>query len=268
MARVIATPFAASRLLMVTAALEAGVAMPPDFPLPLDGILASSARRRRLGDRYGRVEDHHADPLGLARLRRADGPISGAGLVDHFGKQWVWAASCAIPLDHHGEETHWWHRRFDEQAADARAEMPPNVFAGFGRYMARRMPLRVTTCAALRWWAVGDQEMVSDLLATVFALGKKTAQGEGAVLRWQVEDAGPPDDQRCRWGDDGLIARPIPVRAHAALGLSDDVDVIAHQIRPPYWRARQMEQEGGGFHRESATVIAPWISKSTMDAIA
>lgn len=233
-----------SRLLRVTAHLQQGAVLPPVFPAPLDGILASAAHRQVLGQRYGHEHDPHVRDLPLATWR------AGAG------KQWVWAASCAH-TDSDVREAHYWHKRTPHAVAEVvtGSHLPPTIYEGHGRYRHYRTPLAVTVTGQLRWWAVGDPDGVRALLGSVWCVGKKAAQGEGRVMAWHVTDEGSADAWPVLWST-GRIGRPMPARAAEALGLVDP-DVVEHAVRPPYWRP-PAGMDGDAKTRAYRTVIAPW----------
>jgi hypothetical protein len=234
------------RLLRVTAYLRQGVVLPPVWPLPLDGILASVARRRLLGVLHGSVPDHHTMMLPL------DCCQSGTG------QQWFWLASCALVPDVASIEAHHWHKRFDHAAAEQVAVLPPQVYEAHGRYRNHRVPMPATVTDRLGWVAIGDRDAVADLLGDQFALGRKWAQGEGAVLRWEVEETGDPDPEAVIWaGPGGAIGRPVPARAAAELGVPGAA-TVAGVVRPPYWRPPTGPHGRHGLDgREWRPVIAP-----------
>lgn len=243
-----------ARYIEVVARLQSGVAIPPVFPAPLDGILAGAMHRRTMGATYGSGIDHHTQRLPLCIHKHG------------CGAQWVWAASCAVPIDGAGTEVRWWHNRgWDEPAAETvGVAVPANTEVG--RWKAWRTPIVVTLTPTLRWRAVGDPDGVRELLADVVQVGHKRSQGEGLVLAWEVQDLGryqPGDNEVDRtvngvlWHD-GRPARPIPARAAAWFGVAG-CDTVPHQIRPPYWRPAQTGVEGGGFARAPREVIAPWV---------
>lgn len=236
-----------ARLLRVTARLRQGVVLPPEWPLPLDGLLASMSRRRRLGAGHGSVVDHHTERLPLSSYRTAG--------TSH---QWVWLASCASVNPDAQVEAHYWHRRFDHAAAEEAAALPPQVYEAHGRYRNHRVPLPATVTDRLDWLAVGNRDAVADLLSDVFALGRKWAQGEGAVLRWEVDDAGEPDRLAVLWAG-GTIGRPVPARAAAELGVPDAA-VSLGAVRPPYWRP---PSAGDGGHTQDRRAWRPVIAAGT-----
>lgn len=275
------------RNLTVTARLAHGAVLDSEWPAPLDGLLSAVARRERLGDDYGslhvemtpdRLETMRAigkDRGGKARPEQwmsiADSlhrtvplPLAvigwqGFGRAERgpdVGKQWVWAASCAM-WDGDERELRYWHSRFGHQRAEevTRELLPPMVYEAHGRYRAYRMPLPVTVAGELRWRAVGHRDRLLAACELVDQIGKKRSQGEGRVIAWDVRDEGPPDLRWPLWTEAGFIARPVPARMASWLGL-EDPPVSSGAIRAPYWRPAQ-GMDGDAKARQWRDVIAP-----------
>lgn len=249
--RYVSVPWDRCRLLRVMAEVQTGVAMPAWFPLPLDGILAQAARRRRLGGSYGRVVDHHVDRTGLHAKVVRGGP-------------WVWTASCATPVGAAVEDVQWVHKRFRANTAETVVDkLPANTDVGLTK--GWRIPVVVTACRSLTWRAIGDPDEVRDLLTDVTVIGKKWGTGQGMVLKWVVTDLGPIPHgaSALDWllrGPGDRIARPVVAHRRTLdhLGLPADVDTIPHTHRPPYWRPNQAHGTDR-FTRQYRDVIAPWV---------
>lgn len=271
---------AQARNLTVTARLAHGVVLPPMWPLPLDGLLEAAARRDLLGVAYGAGRDldaaqrawldtpdadhargggHRPDWLRDAdrQTRRPALPLAVYGWK-RLGAQWVWLASCAAWPHDTPADLRYWHARFGHADAErvCRQLLPAMVYETHGRYRSYRMPLVVTLASALTWRACGDPQRVLDLCSTISQVGKKRSQGEGRVLSWDVHDHGPADEGWALWSADGRIARPVPARAAAHLGLADVEQVEADAIRPPYWRPAPASHDGQ-FARARRPVLAP-----------
>ena len=279
------------RSVTVVARLAHGAVLDSEWPAPLDGILSAVKRRAILGDSYGDGVDLSADQQEFLRQQRSrpggrrtrvePGRPGWLSEVDrhrrtvplplavigwqHFrgdergptvGAQWVWAASCAF-WDGDERDLRYWHSRFGHQRAEevCRDKLPPMVYETHGRYRAYRIPMVVTLATELRWRAVGDPDKLAELCRQVYQIGKKRSQGEGRVLGWSVIDEGPPDLTWPLWTPDGRIARPVPVRMAAWLGL-DNPPVTSGAIRPPYWRPPP-GMDGDAKHRQWRQIIAP-----------
>lgn len=241
----LSVPFAECRLVEVTAHLQAGAALTGLFPAPLDGILATAERRRILGPVYGSEVDHHTVKLPLCRTPTSMG----------CGAQWVWAATAAQGAG--TTDVHWMHGRFDDAPAERVVDRLPAA-TDVGRYKAHRKPVVVTVTSSLTWWCLGVPELVAELLAGVVSIGARTGAGEGYVLGWDVADRGEADWDPICW-QDGRIARAFPARMAGWLGVAAP-EVVAAQIRPPYWRAAHTP-ERGRFARSPREVIAPWTAR-------
>lgn len=266
----------------VTAHLVHGAAIPARFPVPLDGVLASAQVRRDLGNDYwdGVVGTPpraalEADPHGTrgdpavaayrSRFRTRPLPLARVGIG---GKgPWVWAATCATP-DSAEEDVRWWHGRFDDMAAErVVTNLPADTTIGF--FKGSRMPLVVTIAGTLTWRAAGDPQGVVSLLGDIECLGKKAAQGEGVVSRWDVRDDGPArTDAGSQMGavlhqPDGTPARPIPRRMAKHVGYAD-AELVPHTVRPPYWRA-PLRDNGA---RSLDMVVAPWAVRQPEEVMA
>lgn len=237
------------RTLKVVATVPHGAVLPIWFPAPLDGILASASRNRRLSGRSqeSRDADHHVEELPLTAVR---GPVD-------IGAQWVWAASCA-QWDDHGTDLRHVHQRWDTRAAETVVDVMPAT-PEVGRFKQWRIPIVAAVTDTLTWWCVGDQERVADLLDWRVAVGKKRAVGEGEVTRWEVTNEGPPDLDRVLWTPGGAIARPVPARAAASLGVPGCDTIPISAVRPPYFHVAPTGS--GPFGRAPRDVIAPWVSR-------
>lgn len=93
-----------------------------------------------------------------------------------------------------------------------------------GRYKGYHMPVYYRHAQAVDWYVVGHRESISALLWHATALGKKTAQGWGAVTRWEVE---PAVEDWSVHGPSGRLMRAIPREGG-----------MLHGFRPSYWAPR------------------------------
>lgn len=255
----IGIPWQEARTVRVVARMRQGAILHRDWPLPLDGLLASMARREMLGDRHGSQADHQVADLPLAVFAMGGQPGGITKPARRRGSgAWTWAASCARPGDGAVQDVHWWHRRVPHAAAErvAGTRLPPMIYEGHGRYRAHRQALAVTATLTLEWTVIGDPQRLAPLLERAWCAGKKRSQGEGAVLDWRLGDLGPADPDAVRWTPGGRIARPFPARYAAALGL-ESPEVTGGAYRPPYFRPAITERGV----REWLPVIAPWTRR-------
>lgn len=228
--------------LQVRAHLAAGVAQAAPWGIALDGILAAElwaiqkAVWRGAGTEWVRARDDCDPPdlnLPLARCELA-------------GRQWHWAATCAHP-DEHPDRTdvHTWIGRTDPRALEQVADGLPKVISDRqGRWRARRMPLLVTPCRSVTWYAVGDLERIRDLLEPVASIGKKRTSGEGHVLRWEVTRR--PDLSALTAGHlhpDGSLGRPTPAACLEHLPTRLVTGGVGQAgLRPPYIHPARQQQ--------------------------
>lgn len=238
-----------TRTVRVVARLAQGAVLDERWPATLDGIVASQARRDRLGDCHGSDPDHHTDRLPFCRV------------TEGTGKQWWWAASGAEPIGIAERDVHWVHKRVKHAAADqcTGAHLPPTIYDSMSRWRAYRLPVVATACAALGWWAVGHPDEIAAAVDRVCSVGGKWATGEGRVVTWEVTDCGHADLARVVWSDDGTISRPVPARCAATVGAAPDCDTVQAAVRPPYWRPPPVTE--GSFARAWREVIAPWTTQ-------
>ena len=107
-----------------------------------------------------------------------------------------------------------------------------------GRYQRRVIPVMAHPATSLTWRAVGDPDLIRDLLTDLPLIGKHRGVGEGVVTQWDVTET--PDIPH--WGaghehEPGVLGRTVPPRclddgAAAAGTLTGPLGAAA--LRPPY----------------------------------
>ena len=196
---------------------------------PLDSILAAEWMRRNHPEAFYNASSH----MLTNNLIIADLPFARRGA----GELWYWACSFNIARPLHEYVLHW-HKRFDdqlEQYIDFGSKRG-RVDTKSGKNKAYRMPLVIQLFDQLTWYAVGDPEAVMDLCSTVTHIGKKSAQGLGAVDYWEVEPWPQDWSEAC----EGKLMRAIPTK----LGLLEGVTsgrVAQSGIRSPYWHSSHQQ---------------------------
>ncbi|OIV39162.1 hypothetical protein BIV57_02090 [Mangrovactinospora gilvigrisea] len=229
--------------MLVRAHLASGIALDAQWGTALDGLLASAiwaARKAMLHERGIPTAPLADNP------EPADMPLPLARCVSSDGA-WHWAATCALPeqLAADDTEVRYWTGHLDQRHAEqVAATMPRQLYTHQGRWRSHHMPLVITMCRSVTWQAVGDPAAVRALLEPLMAIGKKRAQGEGMVLRWEVITpwtVSPWDAAHLH--ADGTLGRPTPdacVReAHSWLVTGGRGRA---GLRPPYQHpARQHE---------------------------
>lgn len=190
-----------------------------DSTLPIDGILMALAAAREYGQltslRPGEVLDVDPDIVPIQRL--------------HEGNDWFFAASFAIWGDN-VEQPEYWTKRFN--ASDAAWTPPKNVNVSGGFYKARRELLPTRFAERIVWYVVGDATRIKALLEDCHDIGKKRAQGFGAVRKWRVERAA---HDYSVISEDGNVARAIPQSWGRPRELIGRPLLASRAIRPPYW---------------------------------
>jgi len=194
--------------LKVTAKMLTGQVATTDGYLPLDSILA-----------YAWMRENHPELMGVDPGKGAPVIIPDSLPIEKRGSgdDWYYACSfaCFTPLK---ETRRYWHKRFDAHLAEEYVDFGKRrgkVNVKSAQYKNYRMPLNILLIPEITWYLVADKEEVERLLCYITHIGKKTAQGLGAVKQWIVE----PIDEDLSW------LRPIPDE--------NGDDFIS--IRPPYW---------------------------------
>lgn len=219
--------------LRITAVMQDGRVAGTESYFPLDGILASAWMRK-----------HHPELVHLpiydtSKIIDAELPFERRGQDD----DWYWACSF-----NQGEKlteyvTHW-HKRQDDnlekyiEFGNRRGKIDNKS----GKFKAYRMPLVIQLFDRLIWYAVGDQELVRELCEMITHIGKKPAQGYGAVDYWKVE---PWPEDWSEYGSQGKVTRAIPIKDGEPL---QPGRIGRYGIRPPYWepsRGRVCEMPEG-----------------------
>ena len=208
--------------LKIMAHVAGSIALARPQDLALDGILAAQVLRRHYGNDFYSLPNP-SEHLQFARLplemrgRPADEIArakTGYVLWDAATRQkdeslWYWACSSA-QIEVKARDTQYWNKRFDTQAALSDhidfAGKREKILIEQGQFKAYHMPLPTLVTDRVVWYASGDAEQVASLLIGVSGLGKKRVQGNGAVLRWEIE---PMDEDWSEWRA-GQLMRAIP----------------------------------------------------------
>ncbi len=197
--------------LIITAHLQCGIVGDPS--LPFDGLLSALVMR----DAYGPQVATHPGELARPML---DLPLERA---EADKPTWFYAASWARWPALRTEGTDHWSKRLDLALIDYLRPQTARIDVAGGRYRSYHMPVFYRHALAVSWCVVGDGDEIARLLPHLPGLGKKTSQGWGAVLRWEIEPASLDESV---WMKGGLPARAIP---------TDDGSGRLYGYRPPYW---------------------------------
>ena len=206
--------------LRVTAWLQCAVLSAPF--LPIDGILQYYAMREKYG-----AQDLTIAGAMVDKKRWADAPLQR---VDS-PHGWYYAASFAQWDTPMVTGVDYWNKRGDwDKLADlVDWGATKKVETRKGRYKAYHTAIEYRHALRVWWFVVGDRDEIARLLRFATHIGKKSAQGWGAVLSWKVSPI------RYDWSvfKDGRVMRAIP--AEDARGTGARGRVISYGVRPSYW---------------------------------
>lgn len=190
-----------------------------DQYLPLDGVLYALTVREKFGERDFSLPGENTVP-------------EGASILLPFGKHnkkrdsWFYACSFAQWPAETVEYSDSYNKRFDLKESDlvdfrGKRELIDN---SRGAYKSYHIKVYARHALYVDWYCTGAKAEIERLLVFATHLGKKTAQGEGAVLRWEVTEW--PEDWSVR-GPGNKLMRAVPARNGILFGL-----------RPSYWLPR------------------------------
>lgn len=208
--------------LKITAFLQTPVICDAAGFLPLDSILAYHAYREAYGFQEFTLPNQGADDKKFVRL-----PIKRCNRREHRGEQWYYACSFAQWNEAETVKgSDYWTKRFDaaESFLVDFGTRKAKVETSSGFYKGYRIPVFYRHTKSVSWYAVGEKGKLENLLRFCNYLGKKTSQGYGAVLDWQVEDF---HSDWSVYDDKEKLMRAIP-KANGVL----------YGIRPSYWNPR------------------------------
>ncbi len=186
--------------------------------LPLDGVLLFLAMR----DKYG-PQDASQSGRGVHDER----PQLAQIFFEHQRGTPQWFPACSF-VQWHGTvtaDTGYWHKRLDLQYAAVLTPPRARVVTENGRYRSYRMPVFTRHALAVSWYARADRQRLEALLRFVTHLGKKGAQGEGSLLKIEVQSC---EKDYSIWGPEGQLMRAIP----------DSNGSLSCGFRPPYWERK------------------------------
>lgn len=95
-----------------------------------------------------------------------------------------------------------------------------------GRFKNYHIKVYYRTATYVEWYAHGWKDEIEDMLKYVTHLGKKTSQGWGAVLKWEVVSW--QQDWSVRGFEDNRLMRAVPVKGNGFL----------YGVRPSYWNPK------------------------------
>lgn len=233
-----------SRRLVVVAHTPHGiVAAHPHWPAMLDGILCWVDRHVQRGVRPGQHDHHHPSM-----------PVTIHGAA----RKATWMASRGWWQPDTTFDARPWGRRTDEQAhrqlASARGRI--NTSTGPDKSLWQLDAAHATP--TVTWRAVGVADELARWLRHVPAVGDSGSRGQGVVARWEITDAGPPEDADsdlrwvALWAGSGQVMRPLRPRLAAIIG--HDGSTVPGSPKPPY-----VHPAGTSVgRRDWVPVLSPW----------
>jgi hypothetical protein len=202
--------------LRITAWLQSPIIT--DGTLPIDAVLYFVAHRATCPEQVMTIS-------GALREGRSGASLPLARKEEH-GPGWYYAASFAEWPESLAEGSDHWNCRIDESLCyliDFRGRRGKIDIAS-AAYKSYHMPVYYRHALFARWYVVGEPVAIRNLLRFAPALGKKTSQGWGSVLRWEVETW--QEDWSVR-REDGKLMRAVPKEGGILAG-----------YRPSYWSPR------------------------------
>jgi len=209
--------------LQITATMRTAVVA--DEFLTLDGVLLYQAMRQKHGAQLFTLPGGYKGELAEVPLR----------VINRGEPHWYYACSWAYPTRAWwlAEGVDYWNKRFDNGLSDVIdfANKRGKVIIEQGQFKAYHMPIFYKVVDKITWFAVGDAAKIEQLLFTMTHIGKKTSQGWGEVIRWQVE---PIAEDWSSWKD-GKLTRAVPLQN--LTGHSFPLNMTRYGVRPPYYLA-------------------------------
>lgn len=145
----------------------------------------------------------------------------------------LWAASSLAPQGDLIRSREYWHKRYPSDRIDLAERKNANTSAG--RWKEYRIPIQTIRSAELRGMAIGHRETIEYLLAQVTHVGKKSNQGFGRVLKWQISPIHESIETVRR---SILCSRPVPAEYLASLPPGKLIwgdFTMRMGWTPPYW---------------------------------
>lgn len=205
--------------LKITAHLQTPVMS--DINLPIDGIMYNQFIRGIFGDKV------------ITKPRQGDAAIYNGSFLpierimpdDEF---WYYAASFAVWSPDTSRGAIEYAKRFDTHLAvdyidfGKKNGKVDTKRGGFKNYFIKEYTFNAPY---VEWYLRGNKEQIELLLPFCTHIGKKSSQGFGSVLKWEIEET-----ERDWYKNDnaGRLMRAIPSNKGTCL----------YGIRPSYWHQR------------------------------
>lgn len=201
--------------LRVRAYLQTGIIS--DQFLPLDGVIYAQMVREKMGERDYTLPGENIIPEG----QNIQLPFRKAMMKSDA---WFYKCSFAQWPEHTIEDQQTYSKRFDLTRSDIAdfGNKKAHVDNQRGTYKSYHVKVYYRHAAFVEWYADGDKKELERILKFCTHLGKKTSQGWGAVLKWEVVDW--PEDWSVR-GEGNKLLRCVPSLKNGFL----------YGVRPSYW---------------------------------
>ena len=204
--------------LRIRAYLQTGVIS--DQFLPLDGILYYHHVRSAMGEKIISKPGESNVRQAVCKLL----PFKKAGPKD---EAWFYHVSFAQWPENTIEDSTFYVKRFDLNFSQLIDRKIRKVDASRGQFKAYHVNVYYRHAEYVEWYCIGIPEELEQLLKFCTHIGKKTAQGWGAVKEWEVKEW--PEDWAVR-GPGNKLMRAVPVLGNGFL----------YGVRPSYWNQRHI----------------------------
>lgn len=188
--------------------------------LPLDGILFYHFIRENFGEQDFTLarESNEKVYSGLSL------PIWKCG-THNPNNGWFYACSFAQFPEETIESSYNYSKRFDFQFSEYIDDKKKTVDIQRGQFKNYHITEYTRNAVYVDWYLKADKQQVENLLQFCTHIGKKTSQGMGAVLKWEVIDW--HSDWSIR-GKNNKLMRGVP----------NDKSPYIYGLRPSYWLPR------------------------------
>ncbi len=198
--------------LRIRAYLQTGIIS--DQFLPLDGVIYYHMVREKMGTQTTSIPG----ASNLPETQQIQLPFKKGGPQ---GDAWFYHCSFAQWPENVIEDKAFFVKRFDLNLSTLINEKK-KVEISRGRYKAYHIDIFYRHAIYVDWYAIADEDELNRILRFCTHLGKKTAQGWGAVKKWEVIEW--PEDWSVR-GPGNKLMRAVPMRGNGFL----------YGLRPSYW---------------------------------
>lgn len=201
--------------LRIRAYLQTGIIS--DQFLPLDGVLYAQTVRDKVGERDYCLPLQNTIPEG----KQICLPIRKANMNSDA---WFYKCSFAQWPQMTIEDQQTYSKRFDLNRSDLAdfGKRKAHIDNQRGFYKSYHIKVYYRHAEYVEWYVDGNRAELESLLKFCTHLGRKTSQGWGSVLRWEIIDW--PEDWSIRGGGNRLMRSVPAVNGRVIYGL-----------RPSYW---------------------------------